>query len=105
MRNITKYKFRGGVWMGLWANSWPFGSLKIDEEEIILRDDMIGKRFEFQKDEIDKIVPKRIFPIIGCGIRIYPKKKNVKLCFWVGGKAKLNQLTSALKTLNYPLIK
>jgi hypothetical protein len=102
--NTITHKFKGGVWIGLWANSWPFGSLEIDKEKLVLRDNLINKEFNFLKNEVEKIVPKKVLPVIGYGIRIYPKSKTVPLYFWAGRKKSFNQLISILKTLNYPLI-
>lgn len=78
------YKFRGGIWIGLWANSWPSGVLEFNSTSLVLRDVMIGREYRFTKDDIVRIEIKKYFPVIGCGIRICHTSKNFnkKLYFW-----------------------
>lgn len=96
------YKFRGGLWVGWSANSWPNGILEIGLNTLILRDEMLGKEFIFSKNEISEIKIKKFFPVIGYGIRIYHRNKNYnkKIFFWYWS-FRFNKLINALKKLGW----
>lgn len=78
------YKFRGGFRVGLLAVSWPNGLLEVSSNSIILHDEMFKKDYKFSKDEITKIEIKKIFPVIGYGIRLHHTNQNYnnKIIFW-----------------------
>lgn len=83
------YKFKGGVWMGFMAYTWPFGKLEVSSDQLIiavegLPFDRSRREFRFRHDEIEKIKVIKVFPIIGYGIHIYPRDKKVSsfLYFW-----------------------
>ena len=77
-------KFRGGFRVGLLAVTWPNGILEISENSIILHDLMFKKDYKFSRGEIVKIETKKVFPIIGYGIRLYHTNPdyNKKIIFW-----------------------
>ena len=78
------YRFRGGVRIGLWANTWPNGILDISQSALVLRDKMRGKELKFSKQENIRIEIKKIVPIIGYGIRIHHTNEDYsdKIYFW-----------------------
>lgn len=102
MNNLKTYKFRGGVRIGAWANSWPFGLFKVTRDALVLRDVMLGKEIEFSKENIDCIEIKKIFPIIGYGIQIRSKieNQNDAYIFWYVG-FHFQKFIDSLKEFNY----
>ena len=99
----NNYKFRGGIWIGwLWANSWPNGTLEVNQDSLILRDEMLKKEFKFSKTEVVKIEIKKFFPVIGYGIRIYHTNKNYnsRLYFWYFS-FRFKELISSLKQFGW----
>ena len=101
MNNFNK-KFKGGVWIGALANTWPFGALDIDQNRLILCDKLFKKEIIFPKQEIKRIEIKKYLPIIGYGIRIYSKnpKQNDLYCFWYVG-FHFSEFTNKLKGCGY----
>lgn len=91
-------KFRGGLRVGLYSNSWPNGLLEVNSDSLVLRDATMNKEYKFLKDDIDQIKIKKVFPIIGYGIRIYHHKKDYKdkVYFWYVS-LHFGKLTKALK--------
>ena len=78
------YKFRGGLRVGQLANSWPNGALVVSNELLVLRDEMFKKEYKFSKNDAVRIKIKKVFPVIGFGIRIYHTNQNYneKIIFW-----------------------
>lgn len=98
------HKFKGGLRVGLLANSWPNGELEISKDDIICRDLMFKKEYRFSKEEVTKIEIKKVFPIIGKGIRIHHTNPSYseKIYFWYVG-FKFNNLLSTLKELGWSI--
>ena len=92
------YKFRGGLWIGLLANSWPSGVLEVAQNSLILRDEMFKKEYKFSKEDIVEIKIKKVFPIIGYGIRLIHTNQNYnsEIYFWYWS-FRFDQLINALK--------
>lgn len=96
------YKFRGGIRIGMWANSWPSGLLEFDQNTLIMKDVLIRKKCEFTKNDNIRIDVKKVFPILGYGIKISHTKKNYNkiLYFWYTG-LHFKKLVNALKELDW----
>lgn len=82
----------------MWANSWPNGVLEVSGDHLILRDEMIKKEFSFSKSQVSKIAVKKVFPLIGYGIRIYHNNESYdkRLYFWYWS-VRFDKLLGALK--------
>jgi len=93
-----KNKFRGGLRVGIYSNTWPNGLLEVNRDNLILHDETMKKNYEFYKDDVDRIKIIKIFPIIGYGVRIYHHKKDYsdKIYFWFVG-IRFARMLSALK--------
>jgi hypothetical protein len=98
----TNFKFKGGIRIGLWSNSWPFGVLEFNQDNLILRDEMIKKEYKFSKEEISKIEIKKFFPIIGFGIKIVHVKEiyDKNTYFWYLG-FHFQNFISSLKEMSW----
>jgi len=96
--NQNSNKFRGGLRVGLWCNSWPNGSLEINQNALILRDEVLKKDYQFSKNEGVQIEIKKVFPVIGSGVQLLHKNQNYdkKIIFWYWG-FRFNELTEVLK--------
>ena len=86
MENKDKkvHKFRGGIWIGwFWANSWPSGTLEISKDFLVIRDEMIGKEFKFNKNQVVDLKIKTFLPFLGSILRIYHTREdyNKRLVF------------------------
>ncbi len=105
-----RYKFRGGVWIGFEASTWPFGALEVSEDELAIIDENLTltgnvsskRERRFTHDEIEKIEVKKYFPIIAYGIQIVPrdKTKGTLLYFWYAG-FRFKRLINALKQFGW----
>jgi hypothetical protein len=78
------FKFRGGAWIGSWQITWPFITLEITKEHLTLKNELFGTSYNFTHEGIERIEIKRYFPIVACGIRIWPrdKSKHDTYYFW-----------------------
>ncbi|MBP9851726.1 MAG: hypothetical protein KBC67_00510 [Candidatus Pacebacteria bacterium] len=77
-------KFRGGAWIGSWQITWPFITLEVREDQLILKNSLFKKEYYFTRDSVEKIEVKKYLPIIGHGINIVlrDKSKETKYYFW-----------------------
>ncbi len=66
----SKYKFRGGARIGPWTTSWPFCTLEISHDSLIIHDEMLKKALVLLKNEVVKVEIKKYFPVIGYFIKI-----------------------------------
>jgi hypothetical protein len=84
MLNITQKKFRGGAWIGSWQITWPFITLEVLQDQLILNNELFKKEYRFTHDEIEKIEVKKYVPFFAHGIRITPhdKSKIERYYFW-----------------------
>ncbi|MFA6394086.1 MAG: hypothetical protein WCW25_04405 [Patescibacteria group bacterium] len=90
------YKFRGGMWSGILATTWPFITLEINKDYLILHNELLQRDYLLSKKEVIKIELKNYIPFIANGIRIYHANKNYDeiIIFWV---FRLNKLIETLK--------
>ncbi|OGI73952.1 hypothetical protein A3D42_00700 [Candidatus Nomurabacteria bacterium RIFCSPHIGHO2_02_FULL_41_18] len=97
-----KYVFRGGVRIGFLSTTWPSGILEVNENLLTLRSEMTKQELAFSKSDIIKIEIKKVFPIIGYGIRIHHTKTSYskKIYFWYWS-FRFKELTDALKELGW----
>ncbi|MCK4553526.1 hypothetical protein KAU19_01000 [Candidatus Parcubacteria bacterium] len=72
----SKYKFRGGARIGPWTTSWPFCTLEISQNSLIIHDEMLKKELVLLKNEVAKVEIKKYFPIIGYFVKINHTKKD-----------------------------
>jgi len=100
------YKFRGGVWIGAWATSWPFCILEVAHNFLAIHDEMLKRDLSFSKDEIVQIEIKKYIPVIGYGIKIKHTKKNYDsiVYFWYVS-FRFNKLSNALTELGWINVK
>lgn len=97
------YRFRGGIWIGfLYTSTWPFGSLEISRNALILRDEMFDIKYEFSKQDDIRIEIKKGYIFFARGIRIYHKKKNYnnRLYFWYF-RSRFENLVNVLKEFGW----
>ena len=96
------YKFKGGVRIGFLSTTWPSGILEVTENSLTLRSEMTKQELTFSKNDIVKIDIKKVFPIIGYGIRIHHTNTTYskKIYFWYVG-LHFSKLISALKELGW----
>lgn len=101
MSNQT-YKFRGGMWKGFIATTWPYVWLEIGCDSLSLIDTSLKREYHFAHSDIERIAVSKYFPFIAYGIRIYPhdKSKARVLYFWYPG-LNLGEITDALKKYNW----
>jgi hypothetical protein len=78
------YIFRGGVWIGFIASTWPSGVLEVSQNQLAVIDECLKRERRYSHDEIEKIEIKKYLPIIGYGIKIIPHDKTNEsfLYFW-----------------------
>jgi hypothetical protein len=102
VKNIKENKFRGGAWIGSWQITWPFVTLEVRQDELILNNQLFKKEYRFTHDQIEKIETKKYLPIIGHGVRIIPrdKSKEDKYYFWYLS-FKFDTLINALKEFGW----
>lgn len=95
-------KFRGGGWIGVWQLTWPFVTLEISQNQIILNNELFRKKYYFTRSEVEKIEIKKTLPIIGYGIRIIPRDKSAgnQYYFWYWS-LKFSLLVSVLEELGW----
>lgn len=95
---IQNDRFRGGVWTGPWASTWPFGVLEVGQDYLVISDESLERESRFVRGDIERIEVKRILPIIGFGIRIVPvnKARGGNLYFWYPS-FRFKKLISALR--------
>jgi len=95
-------KFRGGIRVGLYSNSWPNGTLEVGADKLVLHDATMNKTYEFLKQDVDKVEIKKMFPIIAYGIRICHHKKDYKdkVYFWYVSMH-FSKLTKTLKDFGW----
>lgn len=96
------HKFRGGVWLGFTAATWPWGVLEVSSDQLVVIDESLKKEVSFTHEEIEKIEIKRYFPVIAYGICITPrdKMKRQLLYFWYIS-FRFKKLINALKQFNW----
>ena len=99
---MKNYEFKGGVRIGPWANSWPFGTLEVNQNSLILSDKLLKKDLVFLKEDIAQIEIKKYIPIIGYGIKILHNKKSYSsiVYFWYVG-FHFDELINALKEFGW----
>ena len=73
----------GGARIGWMNASWPFASLKVTENHLILNATILGK-LTFSPSDIRSIVPYNYLPLIGQGVKINHKVGAYKshVVFW-----------------------
>lgn len=78
------YKFRGGFWLGGYANTWPNGILEFDQNKLILHDLMFKKQYALTKKDIQEIKIISLFKILTLGIRIDHSNRDFidRIYFW-----------------------
>ena len=102
MSNIKENKFRGGALIGSWQITWPFITLEVRQDQLILNNELFKKEYRFTHDQIEKIEIKKYLPIIAYGVLITPrdKSKEDKYYFWYWS-FKFATLTNTLKELGW----
>jgi hypothetical protein len=75
--------WRGGARIGLINATWPFASLQIAQEKMILRVFILGT-YVFKPEDVVAVEPYGIIPIAGKGVRIRHRVPNYpeKIIFW-----------------------
>lgn len=76
-------KITGGARIGMAKASWPFATLKVTNEKLVLNATIIGN-LVFQPSDIIEIVPYSQIPILGKGIKIHHNVETYKetVIFW-----------------------
>ena len=66
-REAKERKWRGGVWLNASGWTWPFATLTIDSDNLILKTPklLFGRTYEFKRDQISKISSWGLIPFIG----------------------------------------
>lgn len=84
MPDTKQKKFRGGAWIGAWQITWPFITLEVLQDQLILNNELFKKEYRFTHNEIEKIEIKKYIPFIAHGIRITPRDKSKieRYYFW-----------------------
>ncbi len=102
MVNTKENKFRGGAWIGSWQITWPFVTLEVCQDELILNNQLFRKKYCFTHDQIEKIEIKKYLPIVAHGICIIPRDTSSedKYYFWYLS-FKFNNLTNVLKEFGW----
>ncbi len=77
------FSVKGGAKIGLLNATWPFATLKITNETIILNVKILGK-YTFSLTQIQRIEKVVHIPILGWGLRIYHNVPDYpeKIIFW-----------------------
>ncbi len=80
---MKPYQLTGGARIGLANATYPFASLKVDQDKLELKVTAIGN-FIFTSADILSIEAYQIFPILGKGIKINHRVQNYhqKIIFW-----------------------
>lgn len=96
------FKFRGGMWHGFIATTWPYVRLEVGKDKLSIFDESLKREYHFTHDSVLKITIKRFIPIIAYGIRIYPRDKTKEqvLYFWYVS-LHFRQLIDALKKYDW----
>lgn len=47
----NKSKFRGGAWIGAWQITWPFVTLEVSQDQMILNNELFKKEYHFTHSE------------------------------------------------------
>ena len=70
--------------MGYVNNTWPFVTLQVGADSLVIRDSLLRKQIKLTKLDDVRIEIKKYIPIIGYGVRIYHKNKAYTnlLIFW-----------------------
>ena len=84
MEYLRSKVFRGGVWIGYYSSTWPWGILEVTPNQLRISDGTPKRDYRFTHDQIERIKVVKVFPIIGYGIHIFSKDKKVGqlLYFW-----------------------
>lgn len=80
---MKELKLTGGARVGMFNASFPFATLKVNQDRLELKVSMIGKLI-FQVSDIISIEPYTIIPLIGQGIKINHTVADYKqqVIFW-----------------------
>jgi hypothetical protein len=80
---MTQLNITGGARIGMANATWPFASLKVNNERLDLNATILGN-LVFRPEDIITIEPYYMIPIIGQGIRINHRIStyNEKVIFW-----------------------
>lgn len=97
---MSNHKFRGGAWIGQWQITWPFITLEVFQDQLILNNELFKKEYRFTHNQIEKIEIKKYIPFFATGIKIHHSIKDYdqRIFFWV---FKLKSLTSVLKEFDW----
>jgi hypothetical protein len=91
-------KFRGGAWIGQWQITWPFVTLEVFQDQLILNNELFKKEYRFTHNEIEKIEIKKYIPFLAHGIRITPRdKSNAERYYFWYLTSRFDNLVNALK--------
>jgi len=100
-------KFKGGVWLGIWAYTWPFGRLEVSSDYLVVSVEGLpfyNKKIErrFTHENLEKIKVMKYFPIIAYGINVVSRDKKIEspICFWYVS-FKFKKLINTLKEFNW----
>ena len=76
-----KISWRGGAWIGLWQVSWPFATLSVSANHLVLRAWPYRIKLFTLSARISGI---RIIPFIATGVRIHHERWDVPqfVIFW-----------------------
>ena len=83
---MDEIKKTGGARIGMMNATWPFATLKVNENNLELNATILGK-LVFTPQDIISIEPYGLIPVLGQGIKINHRVKsyNSKVIFWTMG--------------------
>ena len=83
MKQIVEINLTGGSRIGKKNATYPFATLIVNKNKLILSVSIIG-HFEFESKDIILIEEYKLIPLLGQGIRIFHRipKYNSKIIFW-----------------------